>query len=64
MVEALERKGLRQEIPRPVIRHSSRRGTQRLLSTQQGPSRCRCAVHEGTAVIEWLLTRPERKVER
>jgi len=30
-----------------------------------GYSRCRCAVHiEDTAVIEWLLTRPERNVER
>ena len=26
---------------------------------------CRCAVHiEDTAVIEWLLTRPERNIER
>jgi hypothetical protein len=34
------------------------------LSTQNGHSRCRFAVHEDTAVIELLLTRPERKVER
>ena len=30
-----------------------------------GYSWCRCAVHiEDTAVIEWLLTYPERNVER
>jgi hypothetical protein len=30
-----------------------------------GYSWCRCAVHiEDTAVIEWLLTRPKRNIER
>jgi hypothetical protein len=34
IVEELERKGFRQEIPRRVIRHPRKRGAQRLLSTQ------------------------------